>query len=479
MAAIGFFTPITFNNLPKSFSQSLLENIDSYFPQPEKIAHVVQGEAVDGREGVVLLNGTSSSCLVTALKVASYFTILIPLILLAAKAILRSIHHFHLIDTAQRLKAGISDEELLNASAAIAQQNLNVGSQKDSDQIHWINRNVFTLTAFPNLIFKICQNPSRFANMVESQNVCLAHQLDCLIVPHARCFQMRHRLIIAEEYLDIQGNETAQEDFYRLPGLDETIRQLAIFTALTGFSDVTWRNIPLIDTANDFEGNRRVALIDLEEMRGARTGLFGAAWPSRRGLVDCLHSDQHIDIALTQARNHNVRGHYAEIKTRRLQAIEEDERLRQFHERTGCSNDPRKLIEVADLASLELNLEEEGKILVWTEIPCAEADDGVAIQQKSQKITLREVALDVIRLINEAIEQTPEDASVKGKRYILLNLNEGVMRQYEPLGYLSPVAYDPEDDQRQWPRRIINALVDKGHLFKLDMVNGHGFFIQA
>ncbi|MBS1659068.1 MAG: hypothetical protein JST18_13355 [Bacteroidetes bacterium] len=475
MATLGFFTPITFNNLPKSFLQSLLENVDSYFPQPEKTAHVVQGEAVGGREGVVLSKGTSSSCLVTALKVASYFTIVIPLILLAAKAILRQVHHFHLIDTAQRVRAGISDQELENAAAAIGQQNLDIRSREDTGQIHWINRNVFTLTAFPNLIFKIPQDHSRFKNMVEAQNVCLAHQLDCLIVPHARPVRVGPHLIIVERRLDIQSDESAQEDLYRLPGLDETIRQLAIFTALTGFSDVTWRNIPLIDTANDFEGNRKIALIDLEEMRSARTGFFGAAWPFRRGLVDCLHSAEHIDIALAEARNHNVRGHYAEIKARRLQEIEEDGRLQQFHERTGCLNDPRKLIEVADLASLELlNLEEEGEIVFYNE-----SDDTDEIVKIQKKVTLREVTLDVIRLINEALAKTPEDASVKGKRYILLGVNQGIMHAYQNLGYLSHVPYDSEDDQRQWLRRIINALVEKGHLFKLDMVNGHGFFIQA
>ena len=36
-----------------------------------------------------------------------------------------------------------------------------------------------------------------------------------------------------------------------------------------------------------------------------------------------------------------------------------------------------------------------------------------------------------------------------------------------------------EKEKQLWLRRIVAALIDKGHIFKLDKVTGHGYFIQA
>ena len=88
-----------------------------------------------------------------------------------------------------------------------------------------------------------------------------------------------------------------------------------------------WRKIPIVDDAPDFQGSRRIALIDLEHMKGAADGFFGRI--RGRGLIRCLSSEKHIDLALDIARRHGIR-HFitsTEAKTARVEEIASDQQL--------------------------------------------------------------------------------------------------------------------------------------------------------
>ena len=106
MAKVSFFTAISFETRPKSYTQSALETIDSYFYLGGKKAYAVSGDTQQESQGTMLREG-SSSFLMTALKVISYLTIVIPVVLLIAKAILRSIHTFHIIEPVRSDKSVI------------------------------------------------------------------------------------------------------------------------------------------------------------------------------------------------------------------------------------------------------------------------------------------------------------------------------------------------------------------------------------
>jgi hypothetical protein len=93
MSTVGFCTPITFGNFPKSFSQDLLEAVDGYFFYGGRKACVIE---MGNRESQVVLYQKTSSIVLTCLKVASIFTLIIPLIALIAKAILRCMHTYKL-----------------------------------------------------------------------------------------------------------------------------------------------------------------------------------------------------------------------------------------------------------------------------------------------------------------------------------------------------------------------------------------------
>ena len=496
MERVAFFTPVNFGgDQPKSSTESLIESVENYFYLGGKKAYVIPGEINQNSKGVVLLQD-SPALLAVVLKVISYLTVIIPVVMLIAKAIVRSLYHFHIIDAKQKLEEGI---DISQATMEKLQRLMPIIQSRGKDpEITWHQSSnlVFSLASAPNLIFKtavpnrhiICGGRSlsaeqiseeRFANMVKAYGVCLAHRLGLLVIPHAKKLNITGMTVIAEERVNINPNESAQEDLYRLPGLNNTIRQLVTFISKTGFSDVEWRNMPLIDAAPELQGDRCVALVDLEEMEDAATGIFGGL---RRGLIRCLHSEEQIDIALARAKQYGIRSPFTtpeEVKARRMEEIRSDQQLQQFYARNGILENARKPIQVADLATLGLNLEEQGDLRI-REIRHNGTNGERQIEFRRQPVTLREAVIDVIAQINEAINDTPENASIKGKRSILLNTHDGRLQDYDRLGLPENQWCVTEEQENQiWLRKIIHALVAKGHLFKLKTSNGYGYFIQA
>ena len=96
MSSINFCTPVGFGDQPKSTSQSLLEFADDYFFfEGEKAVVKLDYIMQDGQGVELVYTGSTWAC--TALKIISYFTIILPALLFIAKCILRSIHSFYLI----------------------------------------------------------------------------------------------------------------------------------------------------------------------------------------------------------------------------------------------------------------------------------------------------------------------------------------------------------------------------------------------
>jgi len=85
---ISFFTPVTFGTV-KTRAEYALEKVDSYFSFGGKRAEVLP-DLFEKREKNVRLTERAPSLLISALKVASYCTVVPPLLLLPVKAILRS-----------------------------------------------------------------------------------------------------------------------------------------------------------------------------------------------------------------------------------------------------------------------------------------------------------------------------------------------------------------------------------------------------
>ena len=340
---------------------------------------------------------------------------------------------------------------------------------------------VFALKAAPHLVFKIGGASARWKNMIKSKAVCTFHQLDLLVIPKAKLLEVDGFFVLAEERINIHRDEDMQEQLFLelANGLDETVKQLAVFITKTGFRDVIWRNIPLVDAEPEFTGSRRLALIDFEEMNERNIGLFGG-W-GRRGLINCLFSEKQIDIVLKMAREYDIlpfslssssKPSPAQIKEERMQAIEIYRQnhlaLKQYYASRGISErNGSQFIQVVDWAALGLNLEETRGIFDYNE-------------GRWRDITMREAVCYVIDQINLVMSQKPADDSLRVKRYIFLDINDNKF-----LFSLSCYNSYYRDDQGRlvpedpWLLKIVKALEKNGYIFKLDKCNGYGYYIQA
>ncbi len=491
---IDFYTAVSYKNSSNSLQSLLIDKVDDYFYLGGKKAYVIQGRTKKGQEKAILSDAKTSTLSKVA-KVFSYFTVVIPLFMLIIKAVLRSKHNFKVIDPKQKLEKGLNVSE--ETAAKIQALLPNILNQNKDAEIEWLsnaNNLVFKLKQNPNLVFKMARptrfglnklpsggnekTHSRFENMVKAKEVCIANQLGLLTIPHAKKMMVNaggnEYAFIVEESLDFVSHHSAQEELYHKYSaeLNESVRELATFVAKTGFNDVTWRNIPLLKDTHESKSAKRIALIDLEYMNNAVNGFIGD-WNGSNGLIGCV-SDAQIDIVIEEARKHGVGitdNDAQEAKDRRLKHLAEDKKLRTFYEKSGIVNGKEPL--QVDLDSLDLDLSENIVVKQF-----AGLDDQGNWKYEKRTVTLRKVTEDVISEINRQIQNNSDQATTKCKRYILLNTNEDPLRTYNYLGVPSGFIGE-EDENKLWLRRIITALVDKGYLFKLDKVNGHGYFIQA
>ncbi len=432
---LDFFTPISFANQLKSYTQSLLETADNYFYLGGKKAYVIPGDRTLTSHGVVVLT-ESQRLLTTALKAASYVTLVLPAIMMGIKFILRSTHSFHVMNVRQKIERGIDiKQETIDKINTLFSK---IIVQQADNEIQWCSRKVFILQTDPQLVFKLDRTGERFENMVEAKKICLAHNLTLLKIPHAKQVQVQGHALIAEERLHIQQEESKQEELYaKLSGMEETARQLTTFIAKTGFSDVEWRNIPIVDDAPDFLGPRSVALIDLEEMGAGgnpKKGIFGLG-QFRRGLIRCLSSEQQIDIGLAEAYRFGITSPHAnQIKAQRLEELATYQRLNTFYQNKGILENPSQPIQV-DLDALGLDLEEMVSF----------CDQG----EKPTTVPLKDAALLTINKINELLANSNSNLSIERRRQIRITFKEG----------------EEENDAIKTLAKILQALMEKGHFF--------------
>ncbi len=416
-------------------------------------------------------------------------------------------------------------------------------TQKD-DQLIWVTSSVFKLVGVPNLIFKSSKNigsveittAKRFANMIKAKQVCLAHSLDLLVIPHAKKIEVDGESFIAEEILSFDEDGSIQENHYQTysKNLDEAVRQLAILIEETGLDDITWRNIPVLNEVPDFTGPRRIGLIDLEVMTDVYKALFEdcSAVGNSRGLIRCVSKEQ-TDIVIKEifnrifnedyqaakeriakedaqpveqpdytkmtcdamktyfakrdkkaAANRRIKTFqdYAEkTKAKRLEELESDRQLSGLYVKNGIVTG-REKIDLAVIETLELDLNETEMVVTRN----SKLEEGF----EKRVVTLRQVAKATIKKINALIQKSSEKGSLKEKRYVKLERAEesppvkiGVKQlDFTPITdkqflfneYLrcgiprGQGCLSKADEKKFWVRRIVDALVAKGHLHKLD-----------
>jgi len=486
MNKLGFFTPIIFAEKEKSYKHQIIERIEDYFFLGNKKAFIIPGKIVNNSQEVeirYIAENKTKKVILSAIKVISYMSGLFPSIMFVAKAIFRATHKFHEIPSVALLQDGIDIKPETVSKINSCMKNILKNEEKDGLKLFLCQHDhrVFSLDSVPGLIFKMKRDSEnsimvgdssmkdRYQSMIDAKTVCRTYELGHLVIPRAKLFQMHFEgenyNIIAEEKVDIDVEESMQEKHYEdyADSLNEAIKELAVFIAHTGFSDVEWRNAPVLKNSLDEKKNRKIALIDIEEMKGADIGLLGGF--SRRGLVCCVNEKQ-IDIVINEALKHGVirnKKDAQKVKKYRLNEIESGKGLKKFYEKKGIINgkEPIKV----DINSLGLDLSEKAEI---------------KSRFLNKTVTLKEIVENVIKKINELIKKNSDQKSVKGKRSIYLNTNVSPFLEYNGLGLpLDKFYITKEEEKQRWLTRIIQSLIDKKHIFKLDDVNGHGYFIQA
>lgn len=495
MSKLNFFTPVHYRQQGLTKKTKRLSQVDRYFFLGGRSATVISNKGPKGAEKVVIVDAKTTTAH-KILKILSYLTVIAPISMLIAKAILRSKHTYKVFNTQKQLEKGIHISK--ETVAKIQKLVPSISKGENHRSIEWIargNNYVFRLKNHPNLVFKYApdaiilnkrrltpemQINERFRNMVKAKAVCIANNLNLLQIPQAQKIEVmageNKHLFIVEESLDFPSEESAHEELYasQAANMKETNKQLVTFIAQTGFNDVTWRNVPLINEAPGYLGARRVALIDLELMLNAQKGFTGDKKNESRGFIRCLNPDQ-IDEVVREARQQGVKLTDKQVKKakgRRLAELEEIRQIKAFHVAKGIQTG-KELLDV-DVEALELNLDAKADFQ-----SVLGSIDGKVIME-ANSVTMRDVAVEVIKELNKLIQASREHKSVRAKRYFILNINHQPLSKYIALGLPKIVrALTPEDEKKLWLHQIISALVAKGHLYKLEKVNALGYFIQA
>lgn len=95
--SINFFMPVQYGG-EKTWMQHIEEGVEDYFYLDGKKAYVIPGSVSDDNREVKVEErdqGTFKQVVLGAIKVISYITVVIPLIMLIAKAAFRAAHEFH------------------------------------------------------------------------------------------------------------------------------------------------------------------------------------------------------------------------------------------------------------------------------------------------------------------------------------------------------------------------------------------------
>jgi hypothetical protein len=436
-------------------------------------------------EGVLITEG-KPSMLSSALKVASYFTIVIPLLMLILKIAFRLNHRFYVTNPESELKRDFIVPNEVNDRLQELAAYLERPLTHHAD-VTWLSNHSFQLREFPQFIFRAhifehdgkfdarlhttlhtsARTRALFQNMIRAKEVCLTHDLDLITIPKAKMLTVSIREgmtipVIVQEALPIQG---AQEDLYltQAPYFSKTADQLTTFSLATGFEGISPRNTPILRGTSQSPSDCRVAIISPETMDDPAVGIAGR--PSLSvGLVGCLYSQAQIDRVLKRAEQARVMSVEKSIltKEKRMAQIHFANELRAFHQARGILANPRQPLMV-DLATLELDLEATAEV----SMPLDPGQWFLTNQAVSmQRVTMRQVAEAVIAELNDRMTRSPPGTSVATTRFTVLRVDESSLAPYKDLGAPPGSVLDESTKSSLWIYQIIHALRAKGHLFR-------------
>ncbi len=319
-------------------------------------------------------------------------------------------------------------------------------AEEEGIKFHASNDNgcVFELDIAPGLIFKTGLTSDRYNAMINGRTICRIHELGLLVIPNAKKLAIAAQIpeygvshtytVIVEKKLDVDPQKSMQEKYFEeyAESLNKVIRQFAWFICKMGY-DVKWENNPVVNKSLDANGDRKLALFDLDLRGSPGDGLFGCG-QNRVGLVRCVNEEQGNIVAEVAKENGVSVLSFAQVHGWRKEELEDARKLKE-HYATKNIKTGLEPIEV-DLDSLDLNLTETAQV---------KTADG-----QHEIITFKKFAESVLTEINDKIKNSDDQATIKGRRYFALDLEYRPVHHYE----------------NKWLPRLIDVLIKGGHLFK-------------
>lgn len=378
----------------------------------------------------------------------------------------------------QELQQGISISEEIVSKIQTCMKN--ILDRREEGGIKFYNsqenHRVFALDIAPGLIFKmqayknyiddhLKSMKARYQKMIDAQTIIRTHQLSLLVIPNAKLFTVNFEgeeyVIIAEKKVDINPHESAQEQYFQdyAISLNEAIRQLAIFICKTGYSDVEWRNNPVLNNSLDENGNRKIALLDIEKMDSPEIGLFGGL--KRRGLVRCVTEEQGKIVEEVAKQNGIKMSFFADAYANRKNEIEEGRKLKEYYSAKNIT-----------VGNESIQIDEN--LIDFSEYP-----------EKEQE--LKKLTKELVQTINLKIATSSEE-SIKGRRYIHINVRtepfKGLNNTLIDPGeneYITANAFKTDEDyyNATYLGYIVKKLIELGTLYEIVKRNSHGYFLQG
>ncbi|KAL6790638.1 hypothetical protein J3E68DRAFT_73396 [Trichoderma sp. SZMC 28012] len=188
------------------------------------------------------------------------------------------------------------------------------------DGVEILHRGVFALPCAPGLVFKISNAPKvdlakRWNNAMRAAEISKKHKpdkFDLIVLPRLTLYTLISDYIlngergvyylIAEQRLSLTTNPLVHKQLYESLGarLKPALQQLVAFIHATGFCDVDFRHIPILDKELTPETTPRIGLVDISrcgDVQGEAAqqtyheAFFGKG-PTPRGLFRCIAPEQ-------------------------------------------------------------------------------------------------------------------------------------------------------------------------------------------
>jgi hypothetical protein len=500
MSKVDFFTPIVFDvafNSVISGSEILLDVVDSYFYLGGKQVCAVSGNIKDNgsTRAYRVQNPPQPSLFTTALKVASYFTLVLPLIMLVAKAVLRSMHHIEIVE-----------EPTHSHSSKHKKRSYSLDPSRYSAPSRTSNTILRSAPVLPPSQPSVYVPPSDTTRKQTSERARPLEdpRVPVIVTRPTKTGNKEPVTRVTLGPLDTSKGSSAPTVIITRPSekvvnavMDKTTGDVRLIAPRSvqsgeGVVDATIDKItgklmsittvvipqeqkaPSLTTPLEPREQKPAEFHKMNVIKDKTTGKFTLVEPqsvqsvvyAQPGPSTAAPASEKVEPPKNASASSPFIGLSASLYQPKPSAgvvlekqeapslttpLTRPELLAKFYERTGVALHAWQCIGGYNLDIPELDRGERGEVMT---------EDG-----KVEQITMGVVSDLVVWAINKAITKL-QDARLTN-RCILLNA-DGPLSRYRNLGGKQP-----------WLRRIIEALVKEGHLFELMKDDAEGYLVQA